>query len=98
MSNWLSETKQIEIFELIGKGFSIRQIAKELGISKVTVGKRSRFIRTSLDMRDGGVCGCGKEGGHNGWCSYRFKSSPARQKFMQRWHNPNPSPQLTKRG
>jgi hypothetical protein len=38
------------------------------------------------------LCACGKSIRHRGWCSVRFERSPARQRFMLRWHPPKDQP------
>ena len=66
-------------------GAGIRAAASAAGVSKVTVNRYRRLLVAS------GVtlyCGCGKTAGHNGWCAWRYRQSPARQAFIATLRKP----------
>jgi len=44
--------REIEIFQLIGNGFSTKEIAKKLNLSKYTVESHKRNIRTKMNLKD----------------------------------------------
>lgn len=70
---------------LLTLGRSVRTIAADLGISKVTVGRhRAEFMKERGTFADI-LCPCGEQAFHNGWCAERLKHSPARQEFLARW-------------
>ena len=69
---------------LLGAGKSIREVARMSGISKKTVNDIRKDVMRNSDV----LCGCGQEAGHNGWCSFRYDRSPARQAFMARMGRP----------
>jgi hypothetical protein len=81
------------ILENIGKsllsGNGIRKTARDLGVSKCTVGKFQRILREFMLKSGRGdiLCKCGQWVGHQGWCSYRYSKSEKRQKFMKKWHD-----------
>lgn len=77
---------QTAIYDQLALGRSIRQIAADLEIAKGTVQRyRDFFVRANTAKGVTVYCACGKEASHNGWCSERFRLSPARQAFMARW-------------
>lgn len=69
-----------EIVRLCEAGYSIRRIAKMVGLSKVTV---NGYIKRFGISR--GQCPCGQVGSHQGWCSYRIALSPVRREFLSEW-------------
>ena len=72
-----------EIIQLFSLGYSNRSAAKILNISKTT----TRLLRRKLALKgEVFLCLCGQASTHQGWCSWRFQRSEARQKFMRVWH------------
>jgi hypothetical protein len=69
---------------LFNDGFSIREISKKLGISKITVQKYKKiwFPRGRPQL-----CKCGQLVEHTGWCSYRVQKSEPRKKFLKSFGN-----------
>ena len=45
--------REFEIFQLLGRGLSTRQISRELGISLPTIGTHRMNIRTKLELPSG---------------------------------------------
>lgn len=76
--NLLSERKAALLLEALGRGESLRAAAKVAGCAKNTA---ARYIRL---YGRGSNCPCGAKSGHNGWCTYRYLQSPARQAFVKR--------------
>lgn len=73
---------------LLKKGFSIRVVCAATKLSKSTVTKIRKRIRTQIKA----VCACGQATGHRGWCSVRVRQSPKRQKVIARWHSKTAEP------
>lgn len=89
MSNWLPVQKRRDVVTLLMAGFSVRETARSVGCSKVTVGQYRKLIAAAehcgLDDARLPKCSCGLPSGHKGWCSFRVSKSAARQKFLDRW-------------
>ena len=88
MSNWLPKDKRRSVFDLLMQGRSVRQVAAEVGCSKVTV-SHYRKLLAAIEFVGGDArlpkCECGQEAGHNGWCRIRYLRSPRRQEVLARW-------------
>jgi hypothetical protein len=67
---------------LFRAGYSTREVMRLVGISNGTAIKFRRIALRKIDVH----CGCGKQAGHKGWCSYLYQRHPKRQEFMKRWH------------
>lgn len=77
-----NETKRLSIAEALKEpGSTSRSVSEKLGVSKDTV-------RKVILVSGKANCLCGREGGHKGWCRYRFEKSEARQKFIKQWTKP----------
>lgn len=75
--------KAQKAFILLAQGRSSRAVTRETGVAKNTV----KRIKDILEAISGKIsCPCGGPSGHRGWCSIRFKESPARQEAMRRFH------------
>lgn len=72
-----------DIERLTAAGKSVRQIRDELKIAKNTVAK----YRDAYLAKHEVFCECGKPVKHQGWCWYRFGSSPERRTFMEKWRD-----------
>ncbi len=83
IQTYLSDETAEGLREGLARGMSIRPLARKLGISKATVSKFARVLPR-------GLCGCGSEGGHRGWCWWRFRRSPLRQAVIRRLHGVPP--------
>jgi len=81
MSNFLPAEKIARMEELFASGFGVRATARIVGVSKNTA--RAYFPSIGGEP----LCPCGKPVRHQGWCSWRYEHSPARQLFMKRWHS-----------
>lgn len=79
--NTVSKMVHQKIRDMLLCGYSVRNICSALGVAKGTV-TRYRFLlrRAGHDLR----CQCGREGGHQGWCRWRFARSAARKAVMAR--------------
>lgn len=72
---------------LILLGYGIRTIAASVGISKNTVKKIRDHMREHDNIGHNILsCECGKERGHQGWCSWRFKRSTERQQVVKNFN------------
>lgn len=90
--NYISDEIMESIVDCFMCGHGIRATSRLTGIHTSTVSKyywifvendsphHWEFFKNSL------LCGCGRLNCHNGWCSFRFDRSKARQDFMKRWH------------
>lgn len=65
--------------------FTIRQVAKGLGLSKCTVTKYQRQLNLHTLH-----CACGKGINHRGWCKVRYQRSPSRMKYWESRFNDEP--------
>lgn len=63
-------------------GQSIRATARNLQLSKHQVHLEFRRLRQALGQA---YCGCGKQAGHRGWCSFLYRQSPTRQAIVRRF-------------
>lgn len=63
------------------QGYSIRQVMREVGLSKQTAHQYRKRSVTD-DIR----CQCGASVLHRGWCWWRYKQSPKRQEVVRKWH------------
>lgn len=88
MSNWLPVTKRKALLDHLMDGRSVRDTARLVGCSKVTVSQYRKIIRVAEmwgeDLRLP-KCACGQNSGHRGWCAVRYARSPKRQDFMKQW-------------
>ncbi len=74
--------KLLRAVQYLSEGNGIRKTAREVGMSKCTVGKLMR----QLKMRGRELhCKCGLPSTHQGWCSHRLKDSPSRREFLSNW-------------
>lgn len=71
-----------DIAKGVALGWSIRKVAREYRVSKLTVRRFRRFL---VALNGPINCGCGLSSTHQGWCRVRFLESPDRQKFIRRW-------------
>jgi len=78
MANFLPMETVTAIIQEFAAGESLRRIAAKFGIAKNTALRYKQF--SSVPDK----CPCGERYGHRGWCSVRFKQSPARQALMAR--------------
>lgn len=81
---------QLEPVEnLLSSGLSIRAVSRFTGVHTQTVKKVLKFLLKERDSLNLGpiLCPCGKVSTHRGWCRVRYSNSPARQRFMRRWHS-----------
>lgn len=88
MSNWLPIRKRRELLDHLMAGRSVRDTAKLVGCSKVTVSQYRKLIRAAELWGEKlrlPKCECGQNSGHRGWCRVRFAKSVKRQEFMQQW-------------
>lgn len=76
--NVLSEPKRSALIAALEQGLSIRTAAKKSGVSKNT----AKLYAKTLGARR---CPCGWSAGHQGWCHYRVRHSPARRAFLAGW-------------
>lgn len=81
-NNRLPDEKAKIVKQILLGGISIRWTVRLTGVSKQTVRRIERQLRLEGEKR---VCPCGLDAKHQGWCSFRFRQSPARQSFMKRW-------------
>jgi hypothetical protein len=65
-------------------GGSLREVAKETGLSKVTVGE----VRKTIPPEAIAPCACGKPSGHKGWCAEKYAESPTRQETVKSFSDP----------
>jgi len=93
MSNYLTDWKQQQVFELLLEGYSGRETAKIAGVSKdVALTYRKILLKDIEDYKDDPelvkslTCPCGGPSGHRGWCSWRLQRSQARQAVLKRMH------------
>jgi len=90
MSNWLPFRKRRALLDHLMAGRSIRETARLVGCSKVTVSQYRKLIRVA-EMFGEDIrlpkCECGQNAGHRGWCRVRFARSERRQCFMQQWRH-----------
>lgn len=84
MPNFLKPAKQALLRRLLADGESVRKIARAVGCAKPTVGRYAKLYRVPV------LCPCGKDSRHNGWCSWRYLRSPARQAWIQSYHANRP--------
>lgn len=71
-----------EITKRILSGCSIRDISREVGVSRGTVLRYRFLIAGEIELPH---CDCGRPAGHRGWCLTRVVKSPARIEFLKRW-------------
>lgn len=76
MAHYLTAATVGEIFALRTGGAGLREIARELGVSKNTV---ARYVGAN---RLTSICPCGKPAGHKGWCQDRIAKSARRQAYL----------------
>lgn len=69
---------------LIVLGYGSRTIAAATGVSKTTVKKIKDHLAEYNGLGRSLKCQCGKEKGHQGWCSWRYSRSLRRQQVMNR--------------
>lgn len=72
------QDKVLEAQVLFAAGKSTREITAETGLTQRTLIK----IRKTVAIPD---CGCGRPGGHDGWCKVRVERSQARQEFLKKF-------------
>jgi hypothetical protein len=84
--NLISDAKANTLRTCFLAGDSIRNAARTGGVSKLTAEKFYKDFKSEGLVQP--LCGCGKEAGHNGWCSHRYKQSQSRQTFMEHWNKP----------
>lgn len=89
MSNWLCREKRMAVVDALMRGDSVRTVARNVGVSKVTVGQYRKLISAAelcgLDDARLPMCECGKNAGHKEWCETRIGKSEARQNFLNKW-------------
>lgn len=78
-SRYFDDETQLAIFQRLRDGGSIRDVARAVGVSNNTVLR----YRKLLNADEIAKCGCGKQGGHAGWCWYRLRQKPQRPNFMR---------------
>lgn len=89
MANILPNDKLSRLFDLLMKGHSVRECARLVPCSKVTVSRYRILIRAMDALGDSEKlprCKCGQRADHRGWCTVRYSKSPARQAAMRRLH------------
>lgn len=84
MPNFLKPDKLAMLQDALADGCGVRTAARIAGCSHITA---MRYLRLGLLRR--GPCGCGKQAGHNGWCSWRFRRSHRRRAFIASWASGN---------
>lgn len=76
MANYIDAWKIVAIVDMLKVGYTIRPIAKRLGISKLTVEKYATLFGPEH-------CPCGKFRVHKGFCYVRVALLPTRQAFIR---------------
>lgn len=84
--NVLPQAKRKKVIDSFHSGNGIRKTTRETGVAKNTVTKIYREV-VSSDREKEILCPCGLSILHQGWCSFRFKQSKARQRFIRFWHS-----------
>lgn len=86
--------KLADIGKSLLAGNSIRATSRLTKTSKCTVRKLYKILLAmrSKSGKDDILCPCGQPITHQGWCVYRYKNSPKRQKFMKNWHKKKKQP------
>jgi hypothetical protein len=69
--------------ELQIPGETVRSICRRLGVAEMTV--RREMLKSGR-----APCGCGRPGGHKGWCRFRYNRSEKRQQFIEQWSRSKP--------
>ena len=105
------KTKELQdkIISTLKSGFGVRDTARICSCNKNTAARYRNLLREQGQLP---LCTCGKQIGHNGWCSARLQQHPLRKKFLrERWgllgvrldaapvpipHIPMPAPRLIK--
>lgn len=78
MANCLPQSVVDQMQAHFDAGFGIRETARSLGISKITV--TTHYHRRGEKC----LCLCGADLLHRGWCSYRVSRSAGRQVWLSR--------------
>lgn len=89
--NFTTKERIESIRAAFASGLGYRATARETGVSRQTLRRLE-----SLGLVRSGTCGCGQLATHNGWCSWRYQRSTARQEWMASF-SPNRNTQRSPR-